>query len=411
MSHKINALVFVLLLVAIGTFNVFFHSDNAVSELENKTLQQFPEISLEGIFKEQLAYKMDAFVADQFVFRTPMIELAASIKTLSGFKSEVSIDVVTNENMIGALDENVTGEVFNVGDIAVNYLMFSDRAFAAFDENQAVEAQYAQAINAIHTQLPDLSMYVLLTPTQAAFVDEKFAHLTDDQVASLSRFETLFDADIGYINPYALMQKHFSESLFFRTDHHWNGYGAYLGYVAFAEAIGAEALALGAMHHEDVDGFLGSVYQMTGNANLANNPDTIQMYVPQINVSLNRYKNVDGVLMPVTENIPYTVSKAFLKEKVTYQVFLGGDAPLTVVKNLESPDLPKILVIKDSYGNALVPYLAGHYSEIYAVDPRHYAGDLKMLIRENAIETVLFINSANITRTSGYAELLLQVFE
>lgn len=400
-----------LLLVAIGTFNVFFHSDNAVSELENKTLQQFPEISLEGVFKEQLAYKMDDFVADQFVFRTSMIEIAASIKALSGFKSEVSIDVVKNDNMIGPLDENVTGEVFNVGDTAVNYLMFSDRAFAAFDENQVVEAQYAQAINAIQGQLPDLSMYVLLTPTQVAFVDVKYAHLTDDQVASLSRFETLFDADIGYINPYALMQKHFSESLFFRTDHHWNGYGAYLGYAAFAEAIGAEALALEAMHHEDVEGFLGSVYQMTGYADLAKNPDTIEMFVPKINVRMDRYKNVDGVLMPATENIPYTVSKAFLKDKVSYQVFLGGDAPLTVVKNLDDTTLPKILVVKDSYGNALVPHLVGHYSEIYAVDPRHYAGDLKQLILEHDIEVILFINSANITRTSGYAELLLKVFE
>ena len=68
-------------------------------------------------------------------------------------------------------------------------------------------------------------------------------------------------------------------------------------------------------------------------------------------------------------------------------------------------------MVKDSYGNALIPHLVGHYSEIYAVDPRHYTGDLKMLIRENDIETVLFINSANITRTSGYAELLLRIFE
>lgn len=400
-----------LLLLAIGTINVFFHSDNAVSELENKTLQQFPELSIEAVFKEQLAYKLDAFVADQFVFRTPMIELAASIKTLGSLKSDVSINVVANDNMIGPLDENVSGEVYHVGDLAVNYLMFSDRAFAAFEENQAVEREYAQAINALHDQLPDLSMYVLLTPTQAAFVDEKFDYLTDDQAASLSRFNALFDSDIGYINPYELMQTHFSETIFFRTDHHWNGYGAYLGYVAFAEAIGAKALTLEAMNYEEIEGFLGSVYQMTGHANLAKNPDTIQMFVPKISVRMDRYKNVEGVLMPASENIPYTISKNFLKDKVTYQVFLGGDAPLTVIKNLDDSTRPKILVIKDSYGNAFVPNLVGHYSEIYAVDPRHYVGDLKQLIEEESIDTILFINSANITRTSGYAELLLKVFE
>lgn len=411
MSHKINVMVFVLLLVTVGTLNVFFHSDNAISELENKNLQQFPELSLEGLFKEQLAYKIDAFIADQFVFRSPMIELATSIKALSGFKSDVSIDVVTNENMIGPLDENVTGQVFNVGDIAVNYLVFNDRAFAAFDENKSVEIEYAQAIQTIANKLSDLPIYVLLTPTQAAFVDEKYAHLTDNQAESLSRFSALFNHRINYINPYEKMKANGSEAMFFRTDHHWNGYGAYLGYVEFAKAIGANALPLEAMTYDTIEGFLGSVYQMTGNTNLAKNPDTIEMYVPKIDVGMDRYKYVEGVLMPAAENIPYTVSKKFLGEKVSYQVFLGGDAPLTVIKNREQPTLPKILVIKDSYGNAFVPYLVSHYGEIYAVDPRHYVGDINALISTHNIDTVLFVNSANITRTSGYAELLLNLFE
>ena len=125
---------------------------------------------------------------------------------------------------------------------------------------------------------------------------------------------------------------------------------------------------------------------------------------------MDRYKVVKGKTVVSVPDIPYMASEALMGDKVSYKAFLGGDCAMTVIHNLDDTTLPKLLVVKDSYGNALVPYLAGNYSEIYAVDPRHYAGDLSELLIEKEIEEVLFVNSANITRSTGYADLILKAF-
>ena len=54
------------------------------------------------------------------------------------------------------------------------------------------------------------------------------------------------------------------------------------------------------------------------------------------------------------------------------------------------------MVIKDSFGNALVPFLLPHYEEIYVVDSRFYsisaAGkNIVEFIKEKGIGEVLFV--------------------
>lgn len=443
MSHKVNSIVFVVLLLCIGVLNTLYHTDDAVSELENKELQLFPELSLEAVFEDQLTYKIDRFISDQFILRTPLIKLSGSISALSGFKSDITISVA-KDNMIAsfveddtkeneenklhssqglmliaedstsgvdeAVEETADHQTYEFGDIDVNYVVFDDRAFAAFDENIPAELEYTDAIKGLSKRFETVNFSVLLTPTQVAFLDKSYASLTDDQVASLERFEHFFGNDVRYVNAYHKLKENYSEDLFFRTDHHWNGLGAYYGYLSYCEAKAIKPILRKDTVYTEIKGFLGSVYKLMNNQNLAKHPDKIMIYTPKINVSMDRYKVVKGKTVVSVPDIPYMASEALMGDKVSYKAFLGGDCAMTVIHNLDDTTLPKLLVVKDSYGNALVPYLAGNYSEIYAVDPRHYAGDLSELLIEKEIEEVLFVNSANITRTTGYADLILKAF-
>ena len=435
MRHKINSILFVLVVLSVGFLNIIFHTENAVSELENKELQLFPEISIKAVLEDQLTSKIDRFVSDQFMFRTSLIKISSSISSLSGLKSDMTISVVSNDNMISnfvngtgqdnsgsslktsnSANENnasnmVDNQTYEVGDIDVNYLVFEDRAFASFDENRQVEVEYADAIKSLSKRFETVDFNVLLTPTLVAFLDKTYDGLTDNQVDSLNRFETLFGNDVQYINAYPLLKENYSDDLFFRTDHHWNGLGAYYGYLSYCEAKSLQPVLRKDTVYGEVKDFLGSVYKMMNNQNLAKHPDKIMTYTPKINVSMDRYKVVDNKTVLDVADIPYLISEKLMGDKVSYRVFLGGDCAMTVIHNLDDPSLPKLLVIKDSYGNALVPFLAANYSEIYAVDPRHYVGDLTELMSEKEIKEVLFINSANITRTSGYAAMILKAFE
>ena len=52
----------------------------------------------------------------------------------------------------------------------------------------------------------------------------------------------------------------------------------------------------------------------------------------------------------------------------------------------------KIAVVKESYGNAFVPYLTYNYDEVHVIDFRHWEGNLPEYCKDNDIDRVLFIN-------------------
>ncbi len=53
----------------------------------------------------------------------------------------------------------------------------------------------------------------------------------------------------------------------------------------------------------------------------------------------------------------------------------------------------KVVVIKESYGNAFAPLLTQNYSEVYVIDPRYFNGNLNDFIKEHEIKDVIFINN------------------
>jgi hypothetical protein len=89
----------------------------------------------------------------------------------------------------------------------------------------------------------------------------------------------------------------------------------------------------------------------------------------------------------------------------SYGVFLWGDNPLEVIKS-QSPDAKddKIVVIHESYGNAMIPYLTYNYKEVYSIDFRSWSGDLAKYCKENEIKNVLFINGVMSSATAFQVE-------
>ena len=74
-----------------------------------------------------------------------------------------------------------------------------------------------------------------------------------------------------------------------------------------------------------------------------------------------------------------------------YLTFLGTDYALTTVTNNSIPDAPVCIVIKDSFGNALVPFLSQCYHKVYAIDYRKYQGSpLRFLIDTYDVDDVIF---------------------
>ena len=73
---------------------------------------------------------------------------------------------------------------------------------------------------------------------------------------------------------------------------------------------------------------------------------------------------------------------------------MGGNHPLTTVET-GTANGRTLLLIKDSYANALVPFLAAHYQTIVLVDPRYYKTDLSALFQEKQVTDLLVLYNVN----------------
>jgi len=62
----------------------------------------------------------------------------------------------------------------------------------------------------------------------------------------------------------------------------------------------------------------------------------------------------------------------FLAEKDKYSSFMGGNNPLYIIENPDAETDKKLLVVRDSYTDALAPFLSQNYSEIHLLDLRYY---------------------------------------
>jgi hypothetical protein len=152
----------------------------------------------------------------------------------------------------------------------------------------------------------------------------------------------------------------------------------------------------------EVKGFLGSLYSATLNKKLAKEPDKILLYKPYIRNDY--YVHYKGPLkMDVLD-----MSHATKQNK--YRIFLSGDRPWGQI-NTEINNGLKIAVIKDSFGNAFIPFLLPHYKEIYIIDPRQFDQALLPFIQIHKINEVLFINNVGVTSDSNFSELIKKISE
>ena len=167
------------------------------------------------------------------------------------------------------------------------------------------------------------------------------------------------------------------EQLYYRTDHHWNGEGAYTAYAALGDALGYTPFPREYFTIEEHEGFYGSTYAKSGL--WLTRPDTISFWAPPDPV---RVTVMDAGKEPDIRDSFFF--NEYLSDWDMYSAFLGGIHGLTLIENMAAGAAagPTLYVIKDSYANSLIPLLSAHYNRIVAVDLRYYRGAISELYNE-----------------------------
>lgn len=200
------------------------------------------------------------------------------------------------------------------------------------------------------------------------------------------------------------LKLHSNEYIYFRTDQNWTQLGAYYAYEEFCGAKGISPVALEQFEKKEYPGFLGSLYQEEPDSGMESSPDTVEAYIPKADVSLYA-RQEDGAVL---EDWPVILDGTDYGRENKYLIFAAGDQPYEEITNSGLNDNSSCLVVKESPGNALLPFLANHYQTVYAVDYRKYEGSITQLVRDKGIQDVILLNSIPVTSD---ADLVSQISE
>ena len=284
------------------------------------------------------------------------------------------------------LKPQVQGSVYQDGSKAYGLYYFSRNAADIYIN---AVANMANKLNGTAT------VYDMLIPNSSniQLSDEKIQELaiSDARKATDYYYNSMNNLSANKtktIPVYDTLLQHKDEYIYYSTDHHWTALGAYYAYTDWAKVKGVEAHSLDQFEKVEFPGFLGSFYSTLQSEELKNNPDTIEAYIP-MGTNTMEFTQSDGQTLKWDIINDVTSYKAGVK----YSCFVGGDNPYSKIENPAITDGSSCVVIKESFGNAFIPFLVDHYQTIHIIDYRYYSENVTSFVKDNGVQDVLFINN------------------
>ena len=408
------------------------------SESEKRNLQEFPEFSAQALFTGDYFDDITLWFSDTFPFREGLTKANTFLKSLSGFSSveihgdveggddipDIPLDVeattappttteVTTTKPTTTVPPTVTSPVViettnNQGQATVPtdmniqslgaILIAGNSAYEYYSFSNSLAPRFINSVSNIKNASGNKSnVYTLIVPTSID-IELNDAIRKDinssDQKKALEFFNSSFKNTTAVTGIYENLRNHRTEYLYFRTDHHWTALGAYYAYEQFIYTKGVDPVSLDKYKILSFDGFLGSFYASTEQSPaLAKTPDTVIAYEPFNNVKF-KITPKDGK----TFNWDVVADASSYAPNMKYTAFIGADQPYSVIENLDKADGETCLVIKDSFGNAFIPFLIPHYKTIHIIDPRYYDVTLSEFSDKKQIDDIIFISNISTTR-------------
>lgn len=348
--------------------------DKNNSEQENRELSQMPELSFSALFYDDFTGKFETYISDQFPFRDKWITVKARCELLSGKKENKGVFLCEGDTLIEA---------------------YSEPDYQLLDTNIKAVKNLADNI--------ERPVFFALIPgpseVNSPMLPKNAPNYSQKEIIDYC-YKRSGAINIDILNPLLL---HSDEYIYYRTDHHWTGLGAYYGYEALMGAMGYSATPLSSYNSSIIsDEFYGTTYSKSGITWVK--PDTIEIFAEEkASTQVVNYVSGDSEKSSMYEY-------DHLDKKNKYAVFMGGISPLISITT-ENTDAPSLLIVRDSYIDSLAPYLQNNFSEIYLMDIRYYKAQLMQssirdFINDNQIDEVLICYSVNNFSTDNNVFLL-----
>lgn len=273
------------------------------------------------------------------------------------------------------------------------------RAFEPFSYNNANVTAFAAVVNRYAKAFGDsVKTYCMAIPTAAAFYypDSTSTVVANQHEAINVIYDNLEDSVKG-VDVYASLAAHAADTIYLRTDHHWSPKGAYYAAEAFARVADVPFMVLSCYDTLTVNDFVGSMAAFTRDKAVKKAAEPFVYYIPrdvEYTKKSIRYR-INSRRKPYAEQSE--VEASFFKtyadgSAAAYCTFMGGDAR-TVKVTTSTHNGRRLLILKDSYGNALPGYLFHSFEEIHVIDFRYFLRKIKPYVVDNGITDVLFAHN------------------
>lgn len=392
MRKYLITIVFALLLcISFGL--LIAPADIESIENENRKLKAMPQFSLSNIWSGGFSKGFEEYVDDNIAFRGKLMEVSDLIRSHIGIKNENIGRIITTTSDIG------TGEA-NEGRL----VLYNDYIMEMFKKNEAAQLKYIEALNELRSNIPDnIRMYSILVPTALEFSDPAYASAQDSQKEAIdfvnSGLKGVFCVDV-----YSALGQSRSDSLYFMTDHHWTMDGAYEAYARYMSVSGGNTVDKSEFTRHENGKFYGSLYLKAKSQLTEQKEDTIFYYDITEKNDIEMKMRAEDNVTEYGENTPM-----FNTANSNYLLFFGGDHPLMEITNKSNPDGKTVIVIKDSYANAFLPWLVASSHKVIVIDPRSFGGSVVDEIERYNADEVLVLNYIFSTTFADYCDMMKEI--
>ena len=267
------------------------------------------------------------------------------------------------------------------------------RALMAFGGTAKGGGGYVDLLNTLATEFPNAKVYAMVAPLATEYyLPAKAAKASNPQKPFIYSIRDRLSPNVKFVDIYDELLKHKKEDIYLRTDHHWGALGGYYAAKKLAEAAGVPFKGLDAYDKHVVKNFVGSMYGYSKDISVKNAPEDFVYYTPNqvgydaeyVTYTLNKNFKI------VRESKPF--KSAFFKKFKdgtgnAYLTFIGTDQAYVKVKT-STPGNRKLLIIKDSYGNAVPGNLFYSFNEVHVIDFRYFTHNLKDYVAKNGITDI-----------------------
>ena len=375
---SVLSMVVIAALAAFAALNAF-HEPREMSEMENRELAMFPELSAKTLADGSFMQEFETYAADQFLGRDGFVSLKADTERVIGKKGCNGVHFGKNMYLIARP---------------------SEPDMSNLDTN--IEA----IINLNDTGLYNITMAVIPTAFEV-LQSELPAFAYDNRIMKIQNEinEKTADTGIKVCDTTKMLSEHKNEYIYYRTDHHQTALGSYYVYRELGDYLDFEPYKLADYTREPMtSSFLGTSWSK---ASLTfQKKDIIERFKLKNTAWIQ--KNVEFPSEGKSMDSLYAMENLYKKDK--YSVYLDGNHGLTVIRTNNGAGR-KLAVFKDSYAHSVAPFLSDSFDEVHLIDLRYYSDDMIKYLAENEIADVLvlynsegFASDTNIVKLGEFAE-------